>query len=110
MKKKSFKVRLYEKVHKQPYGTDELVSLESIVIPNVMERSIPATWKIERAMTFLKKHGYVDKPILVEKIINERGIPNSFLLVDRYTRLLALRSQDNGKGKIQVPVKYINEI
>jgi hypothetical protein len=106
MKKKSFKVRLYEKVHKQPYETDELVDIQDIILPRVMKNSTPALWKVDNAMEFLKKHGYVDKPILVEKITNEKGKPNKFLLVDSYTRYLAIKSQRYTK----VPVKYVNEL
>ena len=97
---------LYELVHKQPYGTDEIVSIKDIEIPKRFKKHYPNQWKMDRALEFYNKHGYVDQPISVVKVAGT-GICKHFtikyLLVDEYTRYLTIVNKD---GK-QVPVRYI---
>jgi ParB-like chromosome segregation protein Spo0J len=105
MKLEEIKAKVYEGLHKQPYGTDEVVSRYNIIIPHVfkLKSSDPKEWKMERAMAAYKEHGFVDKPILVKTIVNKKGRSNKYLLVDGYTRFLTLKKN----GITKVPIKYI---
>ena len=99
----NLKKKLYELVHNQPYGTDEVILVKDIIIPYNYNNRCPKQWKIDRAVEFYRKHNYIDKPISVVKIPNEKTGKCKYLLIDEYTRYLAIRSQSNKFA----PVKYI---
>jgi len=96
--------KFYESVHKQPYGTEDIVLVKDIIIPFKFHNKCPKYWKINRAIEFYREHNYIDKPISVVKIPNEKSGECKYLLTDEYTRYLTIRSQ----SKAFTPVKYID--
>lgn len=84
-----------------PEGTDDIIKLEDIVIPNTFKDSHPRGYKINQYTRYFNKHKCLDKPILVEK-----GIVNGqeyIKLVDQYIRYLIFKN----KGIKNIPVKYV---
>jgi hypothetical protein len=86
---------LYQKIKKQPYGTEEIVPISKIIIPEEFKerRSKPATWKMIKARKEYYKHGYLDKPIVVDK---------NYILKNSYTRLLV----GYEVGMKKVPIQF----
>lgn len=97
------KAKLYESLHKQPYGTEDVISIHDIIIPKSFKKksSKPKEFKLDKARSFYLDNGYVDKPIEVKKI-NMSG-KTKYLLRDGYTRFIALRNYNVEKA----PIKYI---
>jgi hypothetical protein len=101
------KVKLKERLHyifyKEPYGTDAVIHINDIIIPRefLKLKSKPAYWKMVRARRFYVDHGYVDIPVSVSPIINERN-KTKYILVDGYTRYLVLKEV----GMKEIPIRY----
>jgi ParB-like chromosome segregation protein Spo0J len=87
-----------------PEGTDEVISIYDIRIPPDFSKTPPQHVKIVRACTFIHNHGVIDKPLSVIAETNEKGHMNRFILIDGYSRYLALLYN----GIKRVPVKYID--
>lgn len=87
----------------QPNGTDEVVSIKDIYIPEDYRKTKPADYKVDRVRRYYEKHGYLDKPLLVIAETNEKGEHNVLLLVDEYSRYIFAKKN----GFEVVPVKYI---
>lgn len=88
-----------------PEGTDEVVHFSQIVIPLDFKKHEPHLYKIKRAIRYFVLHNnIIDKPISVIAETNERGYKNKLVLIDEYSRYLALV---NWLGLKYVPVKYI---
>ena len=95
--------RLYELMHMQPYGTEDLVLLKNVIIPYEFSNKQPKQWKISRVVDYYNENNCVDKPISVVKVPSEKTGKCKYLLTDEYTRYLFLKSQN----KKFIPVKYI---
>lgn len=93
------KEKLYEAVHKQPYGTEDVIDIRLIIVPQEFRdpKSKPKKWKMVRSRNEYAERGYLDSPITVHI---EDGV---YHLADGYTRLLVGFEH----GLKQVPVKYI---
>jgi hypothetical protein len=48
----SIKSKLYEAIHKQPYGTKAMVDIHDIIVGKAFKKTILAQWKIDRANEF----------------------------------------------------------
>jgi len=104
----SFKSKVYETIHKQPYGTEELIDIKDMIIPYCfsLKQSKPKGWKMQKVRDYYNIHNRIDKPITVELIMNEKGMTNRFLVIDEYTRYLILKENNIRK----VPIKYAKAI
>lgn len=89
-----------------PDGTDDIVMIEDIEIPDEFKKTKCGYLKIRCAEEYYIKNGHLDKPISVVAEINERGLPNKLILVDEYSRYLAYKKL----WMSHVPVKYIELI
>ena len=88
-----------------PNGTDEVVHISQIVIPKNFKKHKPHNYKIKAAIKYFVLHNNViDKPITVIAETNEKGFKNKMVLVDEYSRYLALV---DWIGLKYIPVKYI---
>jgi hypothetical protein len=91
----------------QPIGTDEVVHIENInVIPEDFKKTETGSLKILRAVQYYQRNGHLDKPISVIAETNERGNPNTLVLIDEYSRYQAADSKHLNLA--YVPVKYID--
>lgn len=89
-----------------PEGTDEVVNFSQIVIPPDFKKHKPHMYKIKNAIRYFVLHNnIIDKPISVIAETNEKGYKNKLVLIDEYSRYLALV---NWLGLKYVPVKYID--
>lgn len=93
MKLGNVKLKLYGMLHGLPAGTDGLVKFEDIIVPRTFRRSTPNERKMKRARDAYEKNGFIDVPLVVERITNEKGQPTKYLLVDHYSRYLVLLEQ-----------------
>jgi hypothetical protein len=92
------KEKIYEWLHKQPYGTEEVIDISKIIIKKSFKLCTPREWKMDRCREAYKKKKFLDEPITIW--INKYG---KYILSDGYTRyLLAVEN-----GLDNVPVKYI---
>ena len=89
--------KVYEFIFKQPYGTEKVVSIGDIIISKEFLNHHPRQWKIDRALDYYHKHGYVDEPITVMRIGSSND-NNTYLLVDGYTRYLAIKRYNENCG------------
>ena len=86
---------------KVPEGTDDVIKLEDIVVPNIFKDSHPRRYKINQYTRYFNEHKCLDKPVSVEKgIVNGQGYVK---LVDQYIRYLIFKK----KGIKNIPVKYV---
>lgn len=90
------KDKLYELIHKQPYGTKEVIDINKIKITWQFEKTQPKWWKMVRARERYLKKGFLDEPITIHIMYGE------YILVDGYTRYLVAKESKLTK----VPVKY----
>jgi hypothetical protein len=97
----NLKARLYEKLHHQPYGTEEIVHMSEIKIPYKFKKNYakPKEWKMERARSYYNQHGHIDKPLSVRMIAKRDGTIR-YLLKDEYTRYLILREVHSGAAPV----------
>lgn len=95
---------VFQKLFKNPKGTDEIVHIDDIRIPPCFKKTGCKYFKIERAIDYYLKHKRLDKPITVIAETNEKGFPNKLLLVDQYSRYLACRLLHIDR----IPVRYID--
>jgi len=89
--------KLYELIHKQPYGTEEVVNINEIHIMRDFEVTTPKEWKMERCRKHIKTKGFLDSPITVKIRHNRKW------LVDGYTRYLVAKELN----LTVIPIKYI---
>ncbi|RKD26490.1 plasmid stabilization protein [Ammoniphilus oxalaticus] len=54
-----------EKTQRQPKGTQDLIPLDAITIPEEFLQTVPNRQKTHQAIEFVKKHGHLDKPITI---------------------------------------------
>lgn len=96
------KENLYGLIHKQPYGTDEVINIYDIYIPEDFrtKESRPSKKKMIECRQKFHKLGFLDKPIEVKKQDGYKKL----LLVDKYTRLCVGFEM----GLKYVPIKYID--
>jgi len=80
------------------------VHIKDIVIPEEFSKTRVGHHKIIWAKEYIQRNGYFDKPISVIAEINERGKPNTLVLIDEYSRYKAAIEL----GLTEVPVKYIS--
>lgn len=98
------KKRLYEFVNKNPYGTEEMLEIKSIIVPYVFKKSPPKQFKIDKASKLYEKKGFIDKPITVEKVKHKsKKDCYVYILRDGYTRFLVASSNN----QTVLPVQYI---
>ena len=89
-----------------PEGTDEVVHFSQIVIPLDFKKHKPHLYKIKNAIRYFVLHNnMIDKPISVIAETNEKGYRNKLVLIDEYSRYLALVNWLRLK---YVPVRYID--
>lgn len=89
----------------QPDGTDEVVSIYDIIIPDNFKKTKPQDIKVKRAIAYFVKYGLFDKPLTVILETNESGLHNKYILVDQYARYIAAKDWMDIK---YVPVRYIS--
>jgi len=89
-----------------PEGTEEIIHISQIIIPKNFKKHKPHSYKIKNAIKYFVAHNNViDKPITVIAETNEMGFRNKAVLVDEYSRYLALT---DWLGLKYIPVKYID--
>ena len=98
-----FRIKIYEKLHNQPYGTEKVINEKDINIPYAFTRVQPNEWKMERARKLYREKGFVDKPILVKKIVKKNG-RITYIIKDNYTRFLVLKEIHMDKIPIMIMV------
>lgn len=91
--------RIYEFIHKQPCGTEEVIDINEIHITKDFEVTIPKKWKMDKCRVFVKEKGYIDTPVTIEIRRNRK------CLVDGYVRYLVCKEF----GIDKISVKYIKE-
>ena len=82
-----------------PDGTDELVRITNIVIPNTFRNKRTRQKKIFEVLDYYETHGCFDKPIRVSKS-KKYGV----VLVDEYSRYVCAKYIYN---MTYLPVKYV---
>lgn len=87
----------------QPEGTDEVVRLRDIKIPQAFAVTKPLDYKMKRCRERYRRLKYLDKPITIIVETNEFKHKNKLILVDEYSRYLYAKEI----GLECVPVKYI---
>lgn len=92
-------------IENQPKGTDSIVLIEDIFVPQEFKKHPPSDKKKDRCKSMYYKLGYLDKPITVIADINEHGRKNELTLVDGYSRYLFAKYYLKME---QLPVKYIS--
>jgi hypothetical protein len=98
--------RLFHKKVNQPYGTDEVVNINDITVPNCFKLSRPNDFKVMRIFEQYKELGYLDRPITVIAIVNTKGKRTKLVLVDEYIRYrVAIYA-----GLTKVPIKYSQKL
>lgn len=99
--------RFITKLEKEniPLGTDEIVHIADFIIPDDYRKHKPHDYKIKNALKHFIKYGVIDKPITVIAETNEQGFHNKYILVNEYSRYLALV---DWCGLSYVPVRYID--
>ena len=100
MKLKSVKEDIHNNV---PEGTDEVVNVIDIIIPEEFKKTKCGYNKIRWAEEYYIRNRKFDKPISVVAETNERGESNKLYLVNEYSRLLAAQNL----WISYVPIKYI---
>lgn len=88
-----------------PLGTDEIVHIADVLVPNEYRKHKPHDYKIQKALRYFIKYGVIDKPITVIAETNEQGLHNKYILVNEYSRYLALVEWC---GLNYIPVRYIS--
>jgi hypothetical protein len=86
-----------------PQGTQDIVRMRDIIVPNEYRKSKPVPYKQDKCQKLYHKFGHLDKPLTVIAQTNENNRPNKFILIDGYTRY---QLAELYKLK-RVPVKYI---
>lgn len=89
---------------KAPTGTEDVVRMEDIKIPQIYGFSRIKRFKIQKIIDYYNKHGCIDKPISIIAETNEKNLPNKLLLVDEYSRYIALKILNIESA----PIKYID--
>lgn len=79
-----------------PEGTEDIILLSKIVVPDEFINSKPAEHKIKKAIKDYRKFDMISKPLLIEK--------DTYKLLDGYTRYCAMKQIDIP----YVPVRYAN--
>lgn len=88
----------FEFIHKQPYGTEDVIDIKEAIIKRDFELTTPKPWKMKRCREATAKKGFIDSPITISIRRNKK------YLEDGYTRyLVALELHME-----RIPVKYIN--
>lgn len=87
----------------EPDGTD-IVRITDIIIPEDFKKTKCSFNKIRWSKEYFQRNGHFDKPISVIAEINERGEPNSLVLINEYSRYRAALEL----GLWFVSVKYID--
>ncbi|WP_460074371.1 ParB N-terminal domain-containing protein, partial [Priestia megaterium] len=78
----------------QPKGTQDVVSFDEIIVPEAFLKTRPNPVKTEEVVEFVKRTGYLDKPLTIEK--------ESKVLKDGYRRYIVAKTMKMDK----VPVAY----
>ncbi len=68
---------------------ENYVRLEDIIIPEDFQQSCTGKLKVIHAVEYYLRFGCFDKPVSVIAETNERGNPNTLVLVDEYSRYQA---------------------
>jgi hypothetical protein len=103
--KTSFKEEVIPDYYNVPEGTDEIVKIEDIIIPDDFKNTQCSHNKVRWAKEYYIRNGHFDKPISVIVETNERGLPNKLILIDQYSRYLAAQKL---LWITHLPVKYID--
>ncbi|MEJ9314466.1 plasmid stabilization protein [Priestia megaterium] len=78
----------------QPKGTQDVVSFEEIIVPEAFLKTRPNPEKTQKVIDFVKRTGYLDEPLTIEK--------GSKVLKDGYRRYIVAKTVKMDK----VPVVY----
>lgn len=112
MELKPYKLKQRKKIITQieelntPIGTEEVVHKCQIIIPPDFKKHKPRLYKVKDAIKyFVNNNNVIDKPITVISEANEMGFKNKMVLVDEYSRYLALV---DWIGLNYIPVRYID--
>ncbi|ADE72544.1 MULTISPECIES: hypothetical protein [Priestia] len=81
----------------QPKGTQDVVSFEEIIVPEAFLKTRPNPEKTQKVIDFVKRTGYLDEPLTIEK--------GSKILKDGYRRYIVAKTVKMDK----VPVVYAYE-
>ncbi|MDH2363451.1 plasmid stabilization protein [Priestia megaterium] len=81
----------------QPKGTQDVVSFEEIIVPEAFLKTRPNPEKTQKVIDFVKRTGYLDEPLTIEK--------GSKVLKDGYRRYIVAKTVKMDK----VPVVYAYE-
>lgn len=89
-----------EKVESVPEGTEDVIPLQSILVPKGFLRTRPNPQKNQIVMDYIKQHGHLDEPIMIRK--NKR---KNYVLVDGYRRYVVAQELNMEV----VPITYFKE-
>jgi hypothetical protein len=78
----------------QPKGTQDVVSFDEIIVPEAFLKTRPNPEKTQKVIDFVKRTGYLDEPLTIEK--------GSKVLKDGYRRYIVAKTVKMDK----VPVTY----
>ncbi|MBT2278597.1 plasmid stabilization protein [Priestia megaterium] len=81
----------------QPKGTQDVVSFEEIIVPEAFLKTRPNPEKTQKVIDFVKRTGYLDEPLTIEK--------GSKVLKDGYRRYIVAKTVKMDK----VPIVYAYE-
>ncbi|MBT2255928.1 plasmid stabilization protein [Priestia megaterium] len=81
----------------QPKGTQDVVSFDEIIVPEAFLKTRPNPEKTQKVIDFVKRTGYLDEPLTIEK--------GSKVLKDGYRRYIVAKTVKMDK----VPVVYAYE-
>lgn len=87
-----------------PTDTEDIVRMEDIKIPQIFGFTRIKRYKIQKVIDYYNEYGCIDKPISIIAETNEKNLPNKLLLVDEYSRYIALKILNIESA----PIKYID--
>jgi len=83
-----------EKIEPMPEGTEDIIPLKSIIVPEEFLKTRPNAQKNQIVIDFVKTNGHLDEPITIDK--------STMTLVDGYRRYVVAKQLKMTK----VPVNY----
>ena len=111
---KSIYKSVWERIHKQPYGTDSLIDIKNIKVSKDFLRTTPHVDKIKKHYEFYNKHHYLDSPITIHKTEGVNILQNGYIRymiaineIDEYCKLHNIDTYESVPEYLKkVPVKY----
>lgn len=94
-----------EKILNKQILLEDEICIHDIIIPKEFSGTTVNERKLQKVVKYYINNGYIDKPVTVIPITNEKGLHNKFLLVDEYSRYISAK---NWLGLKTIKVKYIS--